>query len=275
MPTLNGDAAIQWMRAKVTNVPGSCLNTIWQAYGSHLSVGPHAGQYPDAIDGWRYATRKHPGDPTPPAGFPVYFDALTRPRYAGDTNYASGDIVLSLGGGQVICTDGAGAGRISVMSITQRARQIGRTYLGWAEDFLGYDVVTTTSAASGATLLGGFLMALSDDQQNTLANQVNWLYQHLIVPNQGYSYPEAANNKLDVITQLAQASSDALTKPSSFSGQYRPIDVLVSQVPAILAAVTGQHGGGLTDAQVATLAQNLKAGLGDELAADLAKRLAS
>jgi hypothetical protein len=147
MVTLNGDDAVAAMNARTTNVPGTCLATVWAAYGSHPSIGPHAGQYPDAIDGWRYATRQHPGDPKPPAGYPVYFDALTRPRYAGDTNYAAGDVVISLGGGLVRCTDGAGAGRMGTMTIAQRAAQIGRTYLGWTEDFLGYDIVTAAAAA--------------------------------------------------------------------------------------------------------------------------------
>lgn len=151
MPTLNGLAAVAAANARTTNQPGACLNTVWQFYGSHPSTGPHAGQYPDAINGWQYAMKRHPGDANPPAGYPVYFDALSRPRYAGDTNYRSGDIVISLGGGLVRCTDGAGAGRMATMTIAQRARQIGRTYLGWCEDFLGYDVITTATASTGST----------------------------------------------------------------------------------------------------------------------------
>lgn len=151
MPTLNGDQAVSAALARITNQPGGCLATVWQFYGSHPSTGPHAGQYPDAIDGWAYATRRHPGDFHPPAGYPVYFDALPRPRYAGDDNYPSGDVVISIGGGLVRCTDGAGAGRMGTMTIAQRAAQIGRVYLGWTEDFLGYDVVTTAGAALNAT----------------------------------------------------------------------------------------------------------------------------
>lgn len=151
MPTLNGDQAVSAALARITNQPGGCLATVWQFYGSHPSTGPHAGQYPDAIDGWAYATRRHPGDFHPPAGYPVYFDALPRPRYAGDDNYPSGDVVISIGGGLVRCTDGAGAGRMGTMTIAQRAAQIGRVYLGWTEDFLGYDVVTTAGASLNAT----------------------------------------------------------------------------------------------------------------------------
>ncbi len=59
MATVDGGTAIAWMRAKGSNVPGMCLNTVWQAYGSHSSIGPHAGQYPTALDGWNYATKRH------------------------------------------------------------------------------------------------------------------------------------------------------------------------------------------------------------------------
>jgi hypothetical protein len=134
---LNGQAAINWMRAKRTNVPGSCLNTVWQAYGSHSSIGAHAGQYPDAIDGWLYATKRHPNDLNPPAGFPVWYGpSPTRT----DDNAGAGDVVISIGNGQIIGTDVGGAGRIGVMSLISRGQIIQRPYLGWTEDFLGYDI---------------------------------------------------------------------------------------------------------------------------------------
>lgn len=60
--------------------------------------------------------------------------------------------MISVGGGNVICTDGAGAGWIAVMSIPARARQIGRTYLGWTEDFLGYDVITGATSVTAASV---------------------------------------------------------------------------------------------------------------------------
>lgn len=145
MTTVDGDQAIAWMRAKGTNVPGSCLNTCWQAYGSHPSIGAHAGQYPDAIDGWDYATKRHPGDMNPPAGYPVWFGVSPTRT---DSDAGAGDVVISLGGGQVIATDANGiGGRIGVTSIAARAARIQRPYLGWTEDFLGYDVVATSTAS--------------------------------------------------------------------------------------------------------------------------------
>lgn len=171
MSTVSGDAAIAWMRAQGTNVPGSCLNTCWQAYGSHPSIGDHAGQYPDAIDGWNYATKHHPGDIYPPAGYPVWFGpSPTRT----DSNAGAGDVVISIGGGQIIGTDANGiGGRIGIMTIPARAAQIQRPYLGWTEDFLGYDVVTTSTASIGATpLQEDFLSALTDAEQREILNAV-------------------------------------------------------------------------------------------------------
>lgn len=144
MATVSGKAAIAWMRSHSTNAPGMCLNTVWQSYGSHDSIGDHAGQYPDAMSGWNYAKRRHPGDANPPAGVPVYFGVSPTRT---DANARAGDVMVSLGGGMLIGTDVGGAGRIGTISIADRARAISRPYLGWTEDFLGYDVVDTTAAA--------------------------------------------------------------------------------------------------------------------------------
>ncbi|QDZ14252.1 hypothetical protein [Humibacter ginsenosidimutans] len=156
MATVNGSAAIAWMRAHGTNTPGDCLNTVWQAYGSHDSIGPHAGQYPDAIDGWNYATDKHAGDEQPPAGVPVYFGVSPTRT---DADRAAGDVCISLGGGQLIATDAAGNGRIGITTITQRAAQTARPYLGWTGDFLGYTVTytptTNTTTTKGTDMLIG------------------------------------------------------------------------------------------------------------------------
>lgn len=167
MATVSGDQAIAWMRAHSTNKPGYCLNTIWQAYGSHDSIGPHAGQYPNAIDGWNYATRKNPGDANPPAGVPVFFGVSPTRT---DSDAKVGDIVLSLGGGQVIGTDVGGSGRIGVTTIAARARAIARPYLGWTEDFLGYDVVTASTASLAATAIIPPPTTEDDDMLNAIRN---------------------------------------------------------------------------------------------------------
>lgn len=117
---------------------GMCLANVYKWFGSVQSTGPGSGHYSVAIAGWDYAPQKHAGDATPPAGVPVYFDRLTAPRWAGDRNYAAGDVGLSIGGGRAIFTDSP-TGNTGVMTIPARAAQIGRRYLGWTPTFLGHD----------------------------------------------------------------------------------------------------------------------------------------
>jgi hypothetical protein len=139
--------------------------------------------------------------------------------------------------------------------------------LDLSQDLAGLDSLT-------ATTLGGFLMALTDDQQRQI-------YEALVVGGvsaTAYYKTDALINILrGEVEPVIQAASDALNKPSAYSGGFRPIDVIVSQTPAILAAVTGHPSAGvaITPDELATLSANLKAGLGDALAADLAARLAS
>lgn len=76
----------------------------------------------------------------------------------------------------------------------------------------------------------GILMALSDQQQTDLYNAVMQLKAQEIVDPGGYSWAHAANNN-------TQEIKDALLKPNEETKPYKPIDVLVSHVKAILAEV--------------------------------------
>jgi hypothetical protein len=109
---------------------------VYKWFGSVPSVGPGAGNYGTAIQGWNYAEYKFPGDMTPPPGVPVYF-GIDTPRT--DPNAKAGDVVLSLGGGRVVCTDSPN-GNTGIMTIAARAAQVRRNYLGWTADFLGHEV---------------------------------------------------------------------------------------------------------------------------------------
>lgn len=133
-------AAVVRALATTTNQPGYCLATVNGYFGYLQSTGPHAGQYPDAIDVWDYATDRHPDDRNPPAGAVVLWGAVSSPRWAGDENYGAGDICLSLGGGMVRASDYPTAGRVGTCSIGQRTNQIGRPYLGWCGDFMGHTI---------------------------------------------------------------------------------------------------------------------------------------
>jgi hypothetical protein len=126
---------------------GACLANVYKWFGSVQSTGPGSGHYDWAIKAWDYSTKRHWNDYTPPAGVAVLFGPVMYSRWPGDRNYPCGDIGLSIGGGYAIFTDSP-TGNTGVMSIAARARQIGRPYLGWIEDFLGHD---TTSGVAYST----------------------------------------------------------------------------------------------------------------------------
>ncbi len=148
---LDSAAAIQRARDQVGKPDGSgaCLANVYKWFGGPAwsSTGPGAGQYNWAIKVWTFAQHKHPGDYYPPAGVPVLYGPVGSPRWRGDANYPCGDIGLSIGGGFAVFTDSP-TGNTGIMSISARASQIGRPYLGWTEDLMGYD--TTAGQAARA-----------------------------------------------------------------------------------------------------------------------------
>lgn len=167
------DSAASIERAKVhlgqaIYPQGRCLANVylWMLNG-RSSTGPGAGKFATAMDGWNYAERKHAGDLNAPAGVAVYFGpSPTRT----DKNKNAGDVGLSIGGGLGIFTDANGA-RVGIMSFQARAIQTQRPYLGWTEDFLGYD----TSAANGlvppvVTTSGPILAQNDEDEMRVIAN---------------------------------------------------------------------------------------------------------
>ena len=141
MSTLDSVAAVRRATAQLGQYDGAgmCLANVYKWFGSVQSTGPGAGHYSVAIAGWDYAPAadRHESDYKAPAGVPVYFDRLTGPRWAGDRNFAAGDVGLSVGAGYAIFTDSP-TGNTGVMSIRARAAQIGRRYLGWTSTFLGH-----------------------------------------------------------------------------------------------------------------------------------------
>jgi hypothetical protein len=190
------------------------LATVNQYFGTLSSIGAHAGEYPDAIDCWTYSTDKHEGDLNPPAGAVVLWGALTHPRWPGDENFAAGDICLSLGGGYVRATDYPSAGRVGTCTISQRTAQIGRPYLGWCGDFLGYQIDSLGSEAVTQEG-GGFLMALTDQQQTDLYNGVSAIYACLLGVNgklgslpDAINLPSAIDRIYKVVAQPVQRTVD-------------------------------------------------------------------
>lgn len=146
---LDSEAAIRRALAQVGQADGAgaCLANVYKWFGSVQSVGPGAGQYDWAIKGWNFAAYKHAGDWNPPPGVPVYFGTDT-PRT--DKNAPAGDVALSIGGGRVVCTDSP-SGNTGIMTISARAVQTRRNYLGWTADFLGHPVSGALSYIAEAT----------------------------------------------------------------------------------------------------------------------------
>lgn len=121
---VNGSAAANWLRSQKRLAHfGACLHYVWQAYKAQGASTGHSAR--TALQAWNLSDGKHHGDRNPPAGVPVWFGAKP--------SSAAGDVVISLGGGKVVCTDYPTYGRVGVCTIAQRQAQIGRPYLGWTE----------------------------------------------------------------------------------------------------------------------------------------------
>ncbi|MFJ4038196.1 hypothetical protein ACIPVB_08910 [Microbacterium sp. NPDC090007] len=142
---------------------GYCLFYVWQAYKAHgASTGRAAGT---ATEGWNKSDGKHPGDRNPPAGVPVW--------WGPKASSAAGDVTISLGGGRVAATDYPRYGVVGTCTIDERERQIGRPYLGWTEAIFDQPISRPGSAGTGTPFTPeGFLMALSDAQQQQIYNVI-------------------------------------------------------------------------------------------------------
>lgn len=140
MSAVDGMAAARTMIGFGTWRAGYCMEAVWQAYkrnGARTSLGA-----PTAYDGWLESGGKHPDDRNPPPGVPVYFGPKAGSR--------AGDVVISLGGGQVVATDWPRNGVIGITTIDARQRQIGRPYLGWTDTALNHPISFAATLASVA-----------------------------------------------------------------------------------------------------------------------------
>lgn len=82
----------------------------------------------DAVDGWKAAKYKHPGDRKPPAGVPVFWSG-------GRSGY--GHAAISLGNGKIRSTDAGGREVNATVDLSWPERNWGMKYLGWSEDLGG------------------------------------------------------------------------------------------------------------------------------------------
>lgn len=149
MATIDALAGLARARTKSTNPIGECLGQVYADYGSHPSIGPHAGQYPIAYNGWLYSQAQHPGDYNAPAGAPVYFGVSPTRK---DKNKAAGDVGISMGtlnGVAIGWFTDVTPGKTGIMTLKARAIQTQRPYMGWTGDFLGYTLVNLGTVPSG------------------------------------------------------------------------------------------------------------------------------
>jgi len=90
----------------------------------------------------------------------------------------------------------------------------------------------TTGSGGGITPIEGFLMALSDAQQDEI---YAWMKG---IAFGRYPAEGQVAEKLTRSADSAQDASETLNKPSTESGQYRPFDVVISQVKGTYALVS-------------------------------------
>jgi hypothetical protein len=128
---VNGMAAAQTLLNMDTVRPGYCLHYVWLAYKAHGAVSD-GKYYPTAYSAWEQGWGHHPGDWNPPPGVPVYFGQKP--------SSGAGDVVISMGGGRCAATDWPYNGVTNETTLAARQRQIGRPYLGWMDNILGYPV---------------------------------------------------------------------------------------------------------------------------------------
>lgn len=147
---VDGEAAAHVLLSFGTWRSGYCLEAVWQAY---KLVGASTGMSaPTALSAFYQSGPARQG--IPPAGVPVWWGA----KPSSD----AGDVVISLGGGRVVATDGAGVGRIGVLSVDQRTAQIARPYLGWTENIFDQKIAYE----------GRDDMALSDEDKRWIQDQI-------------------------------------------------------------------------------------------------------
>lgn len=91
----------------------------------------------DAEDAWKFATKKHPGDQHPPRGYPVFW---------GGGSHDNGHVAISAGRDSsgvthIWSTDIRRPGYFDYVPLSEITQRWGLPYLGWTEDYDGYQIV--------------------------------------------------------------------------------------------------------------------------------------
>ena len=112
---------------------GMCYRWTREMFGMP-AVGDRDGDGDaDAVDGWKAATRKHPGDRKPPGGVPVFWSG-------GSKGHGHAAITTLDGRVRSIDTGAGGFGTVGTVDLGWFERHWGLKYLGWAEDLGGVTI---------------------------------------------------------------------------------------------------------------------------------------
>jgi hypothetical protein len=170
LPTLNNAGAGARLDAIPTVTPDACL-----FYCSQAFFGPFRDQGVGALtpagkadDVWTYSNKRHPNDYYPPANVPVVF---ARTRASG-----SGDVGISVGRGYAAFTDYPNPGDTNICTIAERERQIGNPYLGWTEDYLGWDLSNISMAGYSSEPIENRNDEMGVNQLVRTATADGWFY---------------------------------------------------------------------------------------------------
>lgn len=123
MTARNGDEAVANGRGWSSYDTGMCQKYV---RGPCWEVG---SLYGSAIEAWRGAADKHPGDRNPPIGAPCYYEG-------GQYGHA----VLYVGGGRIRSTDCQDPYDVDETDLDWPTREWGYRYLGWTGDLNGIDL---------------------------------------------------------------------------------------------------------------------------------------
>ena len=135
--TRSREEAVKAAQASTANTPRYCARWTRSQFGV-AALGDFDGDgAADAEDMWKAAVLRHPGDPAPPPGVPVYY---------GGGSQDNGHAAVSVGGGLIRSTDARGAGRVGTVPLDFPTSAWGMPYLGWSEDLYGHLILSEETA---------------------------------------------------------------------------------------------------------------------------------
>ena len=143
MPTIDVTDAPDRLLANKSVTPGHCLEYVSRAIRNGLPPLIWNG-LDTALNCWNLACGDKHTSRDVPRGFPAFLGAKR-----GNND---GDVMLSIGGGKFAPTDYPGWGQVGICTLEQREAQTGRKYLGYAGEFLGYTLTSTTTAGVGTPI---------------------------------------------------------------------------------------------------------------------------